>query len=248
MIGYIMNRLKSFFKIFASEGVFKAIHVLFKFVEFKYRLNTDSPKSKFTWIYENRYWATDESVSGYGSGVAYTENIRNKLPKLIEDYKIKSLLDAPCGDFNWMKLIVSEIPTISYIGVDIVSELIEKLNYEYSNARTLFKNLDIRIDSLPSADLIIVRDCLFHFSEKDIYLFLNNFLGSDIKYILTTTHVNTEGFINKDILTGDFRRIDLLSKPYFFPPPILEIIDFYEPEPPRIMGLWAREQLLKKKT
>jgi SAM-dependent methyltransferase len=248
MIGYIMNRLKSLFKIFANEGAIKAIQVLFKFVEFKYRLNVDNPKSKFTWIYENKYWASDESVSGYGSGVAYTENIRNKLPQLIDYYKIKSLLDAPCGDFHWMKLLLSEIPTISYIGVDIVSELIDKLNYEYSNSRISFQNVDIRIDSLPSADLIIVRDCLFHLSEKDIYLFLNNFLGSDIKYILTTTHVNIDGFSNKNIQTGDFRRIDLLSKPYFFPPPILEIIDFYEPEPPRIMGLWAREQLLKMKT
>ena len=42
---------------------------------------------------------------------------------------------------------------------------------------------------------------------------LNNYLISDIKYILLTSHLNTENkFENRNIVTGDFRKIDLFSK------------------------------------
>ena len=80
-----------------------------------------------------------------------------------------------------------------------------------------FVKLDIRIDKLPVSDLMICRDCLFHFSYEDIFKFLDNFLISDIKYILLTSHLNTENkFENKNIVTGDFRKIDLFSKPFNF--------------------------------
>ena len=49
------------------------------------------------------------------------------------------------------------------------------------------------------------------------FLFLNNFISSDIKYILLTINLNEEyKFENKDIVTGDYRKIDLFSKPFNF--------------------------------
>ena len=52
-------------------------------------------------------------------------------------------------------------------------------------------------------------------------------------------------FINRDILTGDFRRIDLFSKPYNFPTnPLYVIEDWIFPDPERQMCLWDREQVI----
>jgi hypothetical protein len=176
---------------------------------------TNSVEERFNKIYSTNYWSNNESRSGEGSSLRSTENIRVHLPKIIEKFNIKKLFDAPCGDFNWMSQVLKSIE-INYVGSDIVKDLIVS-NKKYENDKIKFSKLDIRDDKLSASDLMICRDCLFHFSYKDISLFLNNFLSSDIKYILLTSHLNTEyKFENKDIVTGDFRKIDLFSKPFNF--------------------------------
>ena len=53
------------------------------------------------------------------------------------------------------------------MGVDIVSELIEKNKIKYSRKKNFdFKFLDLTKNKIPSADLIICRDLLFHLSLK----------------------------------------------------------------------------------
>ena len=70
------------------------------------------------------------------------------------------IFDAPCGDFNWMKLVLNKCD-INYIGGDIVENLINDLNKQFSSSKRLFINIDITQDKLPDADLMMVRDCLF---------------------------------------------------------------------------------------
>jgi hypothetical protein len=43
---------------------------------------------------------------------------------VLHDLGAQSLLDAGCGDFNWMRTV--DLPGIKYIGVDVVSDLIER--------------------------------------------------------------------------------------------------------------------------
>src|SRR5262249_48072014 len=44
-----------------------------------------------------------ESVCGPGSSLSQTDEIRRMLPLLISETGTRSFLDAPCGDFNWMR-------------------------------------------------------------------------------------------------------------------------------------------------
>jgi hypothetical protein len=83
-----------------------------------------SMKDIFTNIYKHNLWESRESVSGPGSSLAQTRTIIKQLSLLIKQLQVKTLLDAPCGDFHWMKEVNPEIDL--YIGVDIVSELIEE--------------------------------------------------------------------------------------------------------------------------
>src|SRR5688500_1614611 len=76
----------------------------------------------FSEIYRDNLWGDPESVSGRGSTLARTVNIRKALPELLRSINARSLLDAPCGDFNWMRLV--DLGEIRYTGVDVVSELI----------------------------------------------------------------------------------------------------------------------------
>lgn len=198
----------------------------------------------FEKIFNSNIWGNEESVSGNGSTLAYTENLRKELPKLVSKYGIRSILDAPCGDFNWMKHVLAEID-VTYIGADIVKPLIDSLNSKHHCPSVEFKELDLVNIDLPNVDLIISRDFLFHLSFTDIRTFLNNYVKSESLYLLTTSHLNDNVFSNKDISTGDFRLIDLFSHPFHFPSNCLERIDdWVESYPPRQMCLFDRSQVI----
>ena len=208
-------------------------------------LSLKSNEEIFTWIYKNKHWSSSESLSGAGSTLKYTANLRKELPNLLSRFAIKKVFDAPCGDFNWMRHLLPSV-NIEYIGADIVKHIIENLNSKYRSAKISFIHFDLVKQVPPQVDLMICRDCLFHLSFQDTKSLLENFVLSKSTYLLTTTHKNiNQIFTNRDISTGDFRCIDLFSKPYNFPTdPIYVIEDWKAPEPERQMCLWNREQVL----
>jgi hypothetical protein len=168
----------------------------------------------FTDIYYKNIWESD-SRSGPGSELTQTKELIVKLPGIFDALEIKSLLDAPCGDFNWMNHIPLE--GINYIGGDIVVEIIKNNNRLFAKENIIFQNLDIIRDSLPNVDLILVRDCLVHFSYRDIQKTIKNIKKSGMKYLATTTFTNRNR--NFDIPTGEWRLLNLLEPPFNFPEP-----------------------------
>jgi len=203
----------------------------------------NSLEDRFTYIYNRNLWGNSESKSGYGSSLRMTHNVRNHLPKLFMQFGVNSVLDAPCGDFNWMKHV--NLTGIKYIGGEIVASLVSELNDKYSGDNLSFRKLDLRIDKLPLVDLVIIRDCFFHLSFNDIKMVMKNFLKSESKYLLTTSHTNTLQFDNHDIESGDFRRINLFAPPFSFPEKYLyEIIEDSDGiSPNRALYLWNRNDL-----
>ncbi len=194
----------------------------------------------FSDYYRENSWGSDESLSGPGSTLEYTENLRRELPRLIDIYGITSILDAPCGDFNWFRHV--PLPAdVRYTGADIVPELIERNQKEFGNSNRSFTVLDITRDRLPAADLWICRDVLFHLSNADAMSVIRNFIDSEIKYIFTTSNVLCDE--NKDILSGQFRQINLQIEPFNFPEPIFSVDDWKEGDPVRKMCLWDREAI-----
>ena len=179
-----------------------------------------SNQEVFTHIYDTNYWKSGESISGEGSEIKQAQFLINEIDKLIDDRKISSILDIPCGDFNWMKNV--DLSKVSYIGADIVEQLIAnniEKNKDFENIS--FKVLNLTTDPLPKSDLIIVRDCLVHLSYQDIFKAIENIKSSGCKYLFTTTYPNFKS--NHNIITGDWRRLNLMDKPFDFPPPILTI-------------------------
>jgi hypothetical protein len=57
----------------------------------------------FNWIYETDKWGSAESVSGTGSTLDQTRLMSQKIPGLLEQLKVRTLLDIPCGDLNWLQ-------------------------------------------------------------------------------------------------------------------------------------------------
>ena len=195
----------------------------------------------FETIYVENRWQSDESRSGDGSTLDQTTILRKRLPQLMRSLGAKSLLDAPCGDFNWMREVEFS-SDVTYIGGEIVPALVEELRDRYGRIGRDFIQLDIVADPLPPADVWLCRDVLFHLSEADIKATLENFARSNVQYLLTTTY----DFVtqNADIQSGGFRFINLQIAPFNFGPPQHSIDDFLAPEPPRRLGLWCREDVV----
>lgn len=174
----------------------------------------------FIHYYNTNYWGGKESVSGRGSDSLQTNTVILGIEKLISDFGFTSILDVPCGDFNWMKKV--DFSFCKYIGGDIVPGLITKNRDSYSNNTNIsFEIIDITTTLLPQVDLIICRDCLVHFSYKDIKRSILNFQKSNSKYLLVTSFPGHNK--NVDIITGNWRALNLEEKPFNFPKPEITI-------------------------
>ncbi len=170
----------------------------------------------FSCIYRRNIWLGDESISGPGASLRQTEAIRTELPLLIDRLGTRTLLDAPCGDFNWMK--ETKLRLDQYIGADIVDELVQSNRRLHSSEHRSFVKKNLIRDPLPRVDLILCRDCLVHLSYADARSALRNFRSSNSTYLLATTF--TERRSNADIVTGDWRPINLQAPPFDLPAPI----------------------------
>jgi len=201
-------------------------------------------ESVFTSIWRNNYWGDAESLSGPGSTLIQTEELRKKAPIMFEEFEIKSVFDAPCGDLNWMQDIL-EHTNLKYVGGDIVNDIVEQNIANYKKENVDFLQFDITSDSFPDADVWLCRAVLYHLSNADILAALERFTESNIKYILTTNRITNSEHINKDIATGDYRDLNLMLPPFNFPKDVLwEIDDYVYPHPPMTISLWTRKQIL----
>jgi len=195
----------------------------------------------FAKIYDLNFWNSDESKSGEGSTLEATENIRKLLPQIISKYNIKSMLDAPCGDYNWMSQVEKDC---IYIGGDIVDPLIANNQKNYSSEKVSFIVLDITKDKIPNVDLIFCKDCLQHLSYEKVRLALNNFKNSGFKYLLVTSYPKT--WRNHDIHDGDYRPLNLFKSPFNLPKPITKIEEpskISHGEPDKTMYLYELNSL-----
>jgi len=165
----------------------------------------------FTKIYKENLWNSQESKSGIGSELQHTQVLIEELPKLLHKYNIGTILDIPCGDYNWMKEIDLDGTDISYIGADIVPELIQENKRKYHGSEA-WSVLDIVNDPLPRMELVIVRDCLGHLSEDNARRAIRNIKKSGSKYLLATCCTKTTSNIN--IIEGGWHPINLMIFPY----------------------------------
>ena len=173
-------------------------------------------QKKFTDLFYNNSFIGSDSISGPGSDLTQTEIIRNEIPKLFEKFRIKSFIDAPCGDLHWMQHV--KLDGISYIGIDIVKELIIINTKKFDNSTRKFSCKNIITDKLPNADLVLIRDCWVHLSSKDVFSCINNLKRNNIRYLLTTSFTN---LTSNSELKNIWRPLNLELAPFNFHNPIV---------------------------
>ena len=178
-------------------------------------LASSSTSEVFAEIYRRNKWGSEQSVSGSGSELIQTRRLIELLPMLFEQFQVRSLLDVPSGDFNWMSHV--DLDGIDYLGGDIVDDIVERNQSHHQRPGVRFQRIDLLSDSLPRADLVLCRDCLVHFSSQDVRRALGNIFRSGATYLLTTTFPNCQQ--NREILTGQWRPLNLQAAPIRLPSP-----------------------------
>jgi SAM-dependent methyltransferase len=196
-------------------------------------------RAAFRRHYELHDWLEPETVSGRGSSLARTGAIRRDLPPLFADLGVRSLLDAGCGDFNWFRAVAADLD--SYLGVEVVEELVAVNRARHGTDRRQFACLDVIRDPLPRVDLILCRDCLVHLKNRQVRAALDNFRRSGSRYLLATTFTGEHA--NEDAPLGGWRPQNLEREPFALGPPLRLLSERETVEDPRYLdkclGLWA---------
>ena len=215
---------------------------LFVLVSFFSLLKCSSEK---VWTDGYHYWLdkTTESISGPGSSLPQTEIVRKKIPEIVKQFNIKSILDAPCGDFYWMSTVT--LGDCFYFGIDIIKPLIEFNKKRFSDTMHIFQHLDLTSQELPKVDLIICRDLLVHLSFQDTFKVINNFKQSKSTYLLTTFF--SRRVSNVSLHELGWYPLNLLKEPFNFPQPVLIINENCTEQggiySDKSLGLWEISQL-----
>ena len=185
---------------------------------------------------------TRNSESG-ASSISGTHNLRPKIQNLFKKHNIKSIFDAGCNDCGWVSRLQDYL-FFEYHGGDISLAMV-------ADVRRRVPELDVQVhdattDPFPTVDLLLVRDVAIHLNNQDKRKLWQNWINSDIPWILITHNLEIrEGFeINNDIEYGStfpHASANWEMEPWKFPPP-LDIIWEYG-ENGRALGMWHQNQL-----
>ena len=189
-------------------------------------------KIVFNSIYKSNHWnksvkfkPDEHSYSGPGSipNSIQTNNLTLQIEKFFNEKDIKKVLDAPCGDCAWIKKIFTT--KIEYVGIDIVEDLVNKNRIKfmsYKNINFYCKDLT-EFDEFDNYDFILLRDFFIHLPLKTIKKILINLKKSNCKYFAFNNYENIVN--NKEILTGQHRKINLLKEPFNLSKPYFKILE-----------------------
>jgi len=148
----------------------------------------------FKSIYERKGWGEDicedyPGQSGNGSSMEFNEEYIAFLKRFIGQQGIKSVVDVGCGDWRCGKAIYYKTD-VKYTGYDCYKPVVDSLNKNYQPLSRFWtfevKNCLLEADTMVEADLLIVKDVLQHWLDKEVTDFLDKVLSSGkYKYILS---------------------------------------------------------------
>ncbi len=174
--------------------------------------------------------------------MALTAQLRFSLPGLLEFCGIKKLLDAPCGDANWISR--TDLRGIEYLGIDASRENLDTAGRRlWTGAAPRGEGVpesiallqaDLRTMDLPKADAIMCRDFFQHLPNAEVMQLLWKIRAAGIPWLLATSFDNQ---VNAEIGPDMFRSLNLQRDPFLLPAPAAAIQD--PPGSGRILGFWA---------
>jgi hypothetical protein len=177
--------------------------------------DTPALQETFSAIYADETWSDrlpGMPRSGRGALPTHARSVIEFITARIESGDVRSIVDIGCGDLTW----VSTIPQVTsgqigYIGYDVVPELIDQ-------HRALgwgeFRFADLTAPGFRvQADLVLVKDVLFHLRDEQVERALANLRASEWRWLLTSSSPNASN-ANRQFDRWHFAPLNLLVAPY----------------------------------
>ncbi|HPT26352.1 MAG TPA: hypothetical protein PLZ95_08025 [Bryobacteraceae bacterium] len=143
-----------------------------------------------------------------------------EIPALLRSLGTTSLLDIPCGDFNWPS--PAELG-VEYIGADDVREQVRPNEQGYGRPYRRSLHLELTSSDLPEASVVLCRDCLVQCGFGKVARALDRIRASSADYHLPTRLPLT--LENADITDGDRLARSFTLPPSNLPPPNRSIVE-----------------------
>jgi len=171
------------------------------------------------------------------SSIQGTERIRSQLPELFKKYKISSMFDAGCNDYEWANLITG----VKYSGGDISQHVVKSANKKWPSINITVH--DMTEDPFPNVDLLFIRDVAIHLSDSDRKKLINNWLRSDIPWLLTThiSEATSNSSVQYQLNQFPAADVNWLLPPWNFPQ-YTDCVWEFNPGG-RCMALWHQNQI-----
>lgn len=129
--------------------------------------------------------------SGPGSTIEVTTPARAWLERILTDYDITTMLDAPCGDFQWMQHV--NLGGVDYTGWDVQPDIVDRNRLQHP--RYTFKQMNLlTVRRIPKVDLIWCRDFVMHL-PVDAAVRVVNKLANAATFLAVTNHPGVDNTI-----------------------------------------------------
>jgi SAM-dependent methyltransferase len=169
--------------------------------------------------YKYNLWGKDrksEFYSGVGSRGSASDQYAEKMASLIGRYaaaigRSSVIIDLGCGDFQVANALLSRLPDVTYVGCDIVPELIAHNDEIYATDGTSFRCIDIVNDPLPAGDICLIRQVFQHLSNKEIADVVKRLEPYKLIYVTEGHPEQRTGPVNPDKVAGADVRFDWKS-------------------------------------
>lgn len=166
----------------------------------------------FTKKYESCEWGSPinpnySGSSGDGSSMEYNRDYIKFLKGFIRQQEIKSVVDVGCGDWQFNRDIYLR-SNVKYSGYDVYKPMIDEVNRIYKVYRNdwIFEVKDCLkdMDTMVSADLLIIKDVLQHWSDSEVKYFLDKLL-IEMRYKFVIIVNSTDGMSDSLTEAGGWR-------------------------------------------
>lgn len=196
-------------------------------------------EAEFSRIVTSGAWGCSETPCGPGSTLEACKNIIRVLPQWIARFRIRSIVDAGCGDFHWMSRV--DLSDITYDGFDIVPELIQKNKELHEQENVRFHHADI-LEAPLKGDLILCKDVLSHLPTGNALAVLRSIQGSGSRYLAASTWLDWPVEKREGMPVGAFCPMSLEQPPFSLGIPIEAVlVPMREGNPQKRFALWRLE-------
>ena len=171
-----------------------------------------TPEEVFSRIYRTNRWGGEPGEFYSGAGTRMPE-IRDPYVHAIEglarelEFGNRTAVDLGCGDFDVGRRIAGLFR--SYVGVDVVPDLIRHNQAAYGSHGIRFVHADLTADELPVGDVCFVRQVFQHLSNEQIARALPKLTA--FTHVIVSEHIADEASaerMNEDHIHGTSTRVE----------------------------------------